>query len=159
MRRLLLILLAGLSAGIGTPSPAAEDAVEPRIIVQWKREALAAQRDADIRRVQDRSGVSLQRLRAVGGRMEVLRLPDTSAATRERALSSLRANDAVEFAVPDRRVRAHSTPNDPLFVSNPSNLHLQASSPAINAGRTGYATTDYDLDPRDAAPDIGAYEY
>ncbi len=114
--RQLLLLVAALAAGSVSLARAAEDPVEQRIIVQWKREALVSQRDADIRRVQERTGLPLQRLRGVGGRMEVLTLPDGSAAARDRALSSLRTNAAVEFAVPDRRVRAHAAPNDPLFT-------------------------------------------
>jgi len=50
---------------------------------------------------------------------------------------------------------------DPFFVSGWSevDLHLQASSPAVNAGCTCAAPSD-DAEgrPRDAAPDIGAYE-
>jgi hypothetical protein len=50
---------------------------------------------------------------------------------------------------------------DPLFVSGWSDvdLHLQAGSPAVDAGCTCAADSD-DAEgrPRDAAPDIGAYE-
>ncbi len=50
---------------------------------------------------------------------------------------------------------------DPLFVNAPGgDYHLAAGSPAINAGTTVGAPS-YDLDgaPRDAQPDIGAYEF
>ncbi|KUK13082.1 MAG: Parallel beta-helix repeat, partial [bacterium 42_11] len=53
---------------------------------------------------------------------------------------------------------------DPLFV-NPAwgtegDYHLQAGSPAINAGTTQDApTVDLENKPRDAQPDIGAYEF
>ena len=50
---------------------------------------------------------------------------------------------------------------DPLFVSGWSevDLHLQAGSPAVNAGSAGVAPSD-DAEgrPRSGAPDIGAYE-
>lgn len=111
-----LVLLAVLAAGFCSLATGADDATAQRIIVQWKREAPPSGRDAEVRRVQERSGIALQRLRGVGGRMEVLTLPEGSAATRERALASLRANAAVEFAEPDRRVHAHATPSDPLFT-------------------------------------------
>jgi hypothetical protein len=50
---------------------------------------------------------------------------------------------------------------DPLFVSGwpDVDLHLQASSPAVNAGSAdGAPSDDVEGHPRDAAPDIGAHE-
>jgi len=51
--------------------------------------------------------------------------------------------------------------NDPLFLSGWSevDLHLQAGSPAVDAGSAADAPSD-DAEgrPRDATPDIGAYE-
>jgi hypothetical protein len=50
---------------------------------------------------------------------------------------------------------------DPLFVNaSGGDYHLAGGSPAINAGTT-IGAPRYDLDgaPRDARPDIGAYEY
>jgi hypothetical protein len=50
--------------------------------------------------------------------------------------------------------------SDPVFVTNWTNLHLQTTSPCKNAGATGLGVTDdYDGVTRDAAPDIGAYEF
>jgi len=51
---------------------------------------------------------------------------------------------------------------DPLFVSGWSgvDLHLQAGSPAVDAGSAdGAPSDDAEGRPRDAAPDIGAYEW
>jgi PKD repeat protein len=51
---------------------------------------------------------------------------------------------------------------DPLFVSGWSgvDVHLQENSPAVNAGSvTGAPTDDAEGRPRDAQPDLGAYEY
>ncbi len=53
---------------------------------------------------------------------------------------------------------------DPRFVQpawgQTGNYHLQAGSPAINAGTaTSAPTIDLENHPRDAQPDIGAYEY
>ncbi|MCG6964506.1 MAG: PKD domain-containing protein, partial [Acidobacteria bacterium] len=53
---------------------------------------------------------------------------------------------------------------DPLFVApawgSDGNYHLQSGSPAIDAGTaTGAPVDDLDGVPRDATPDLGAYEY
>lgn len=53
---------------------------------------------------------------------------------------------------------------DAMFVApawgRPGDYHLQTDSPAINAGSTESApTVDLENRPRDAQPDIGAYEY
>ena len=54
----------------------------------------------------------------------------------------------------------HSVQSDPLFVSKLTpDFHLQASSPAINAGTNVGLTTDYAGNPIGGLPDIGAYEY
>jgi len=50
---------------------------------------------------------------------------------------------------------------DPLFVSNWPEVdpHLQAGSPAVNAGSVeGAPSDDIEGHPRDDHPDIGAYE-
>ena len=56
---------------------------------------------------------------------------------------------------------AHGGVTDPLFVSGGTNFHLQAASPAINAGADVGLTTDFAgvPVPQGSAPDIGAYEY
>lgn len=56
---------------------------------------------------------------------------------------------------------AHSRYADPLyFAPGADDHHLTAASPAVDAGSASHAPAD-DLEglPRDAAPDIGAYEY
>ena len=47
---------------------------------------------------------------------------------------------------------------DPLFLST-TDFHLQAGSPAINAGVYVNLTTDYDGQPVANPPEIGAFEY
>ena len=58
-------------------------------------------------------------------------------------------------------VDAASFDADPLFNTEYTNLHLQAGSTCRNAGMNVLADvpTDYDGIARDAAPDVGAYEY
>jgi hypothetical protein len=55
----------------------------------------------------------------------------------------------------------NDTTDDPLFVSGwpEVDLHLQAGSPAVNAGSTeGAPADDAEGHPRDAQPDLGAYD-
>jgi predicted outer membrane repeat protein len=54
----------------------------------------------------------------------------------------------------------HCLEGDPLFV-NPAigDYHLQVGSPAVNHGKNLGVLTDLDGTPRDAKPDIGAYEF
>ena len=50
---------------------------------------------------------------------------------------------------------------DPQFTNNTNQEYtLRSNSPAINAGKPGTGvTTDITGTPRDATPDIGAFEY
>ena len=50
--------------------------------------------------------------------------------------------------------------DNPDFVTDYTDLHLQVASPCIGAGATGTGVTeDYDGVTRGSPPDIGAYEY
>ena len=53
---------------------------------------------------------------------------------------------------------ANSLSSDPLFISA-TDFHLQAGSPAINAGTNVGLTSDYEGGAIYGTPDIGAYEY
>ena len=58
----------------------------------------------------------------------------------------------------------HNIDKDPLFRSpSGGNFQLQKASPCIDAGTVsgGFVAPKYDIDgnPRDAKPDMGAYEY
>src|SRR5205085_272421 len=54
---------------------------------------------------------------------------------------------------------ANSFAVDPLYVSPTTDLHLQMTSPMINAGTNVGVTTDIDGQTRDSMPDIGADEF
>jgi phosphodiesterase/alkaline phosphatase D-like protein len=54
---------------------------------------------------------------------------------------------------------SHSITTNPLFTTNYSDLHLQSSSPCINAGTSVGLTTDFDGNLIVGVPDIGAYEH
>jgi Right handed beta helix region/Divergent InlB B-repeat domain len=62
---------------------------------------------------------------------------------------------------PDWAGRNGNINGDPLFVNAPGgDYHLTAGSPAVNAGTTiGAPSNDLDGAPRDAQPDIGAFEF
>ncbi|MEP7314887.1 MAG: S8 family serine peptidase [Pseudomonadota bacterium] len=112
---LLAFIALGTAACLTTPAFAAtRDDSSDRIIVKWR----TPRTDAQIEELAQSSGQSLRRLRAIGGGMQLLALDRTRTPAEMTALlASLRRNPQVEFAEPDRRVRAHTyTPNDPLFV-------------------------------------------
>jgi serine protease len=127
-----------LALGAFLDAARAEEAPSDRIIVQWKREATSdAVRAAGLREVEERAGLRLQRLRTVGGRMEVLRID--AGVDAAAALRALRASAAVDFAVPDRRVRAHAVqPNDPLFAQQ---WYLGAAQIAATRASTAWDVT------------------
>jgi hypothetical protein len=67
---------------------------------------------------------------------------------------------------PGLAVSSGNITNDPLFIDDfalPGNLHLQSSSPCINAGKNTFATQSTDLDGRPrivgAKADMGTYEF
>jgi serine protease len=101
-----------------------------RIIIKWRD--LAATESVDTARVKGlaaRVGKPLSAGRNVGGGMSVLYVDQLAAGSDSTALlRALRADPAVEFAEPDRRVKAQVlTPNDPLF---PAQWYLQGDQPA-----------------------------
>ncbi len=56
--------------------------------------------------------------------------------------------------------RTHDVAGDPAFVDPAgSNYHIGAGSAARDAGASAGVSVDLDSAPRDAQPDIGAYEY
>jgi serine protease len=84
-----------------------------------------------------RSGVALRGWRALTPDLRVLLVAGVdSVGGLERALDRLRADPSVEFAEPDRRMRAHAVPNDPLFANQ---WYLQAAR-ATASGQTASAT-------------------
>lgn len=62
-----------------------------------------------------RTGLSMALRREISGSM-LASTVDLSKATPDQVLERLRADPAVEYAVPDRRRFAQATPNDPLFA-------------------------------------------
>jgi serine protease len=108
----------------------AADTSSDRIIVKW-RDVIASEPiyAARVKGLSTRLGKRLTAGRTLGGGMSVLHV-DTLAAGSDGAtlLHALRADSAVEFAEPDRRVKAQVfTPNDPLF---PAQWYLQGDQPA-----------------------------
>lgn len=140
MKHLVPALLAALCCATAA-SPAAraaapDESVE-RVIVRWKA-GTAPSHSLPLREVEERLGRRVRPLGAITPRMEVLRL-EGSAGERRDALQALRRHPAVEFAVEDRRVRAHAVvPNDPLF---PQQWYLGTAQPAATRAVLAWETT------------------
>jgi hypothetical protein len=84
------------------------------------------------------------------------RWPNTSAILKNNLVShSIKQRDGA------MAVEANNIVDAPLthFVDAPGgDLHLAADSPAIGAGEPGLVDVDFEGDPRDGAPDVGADE-
>lgn len=64
------------------------------------------------------------------------------------------------FTRADQTQGTNSIVGDPLFVNaTQDNFHLQANSPAIDAGTEAGIAQDADGNNRDDAPDVGAFEF
>jgi hypothetical protein len=101
-------LLLGVQAMSAEPRLA--DGTE-RIIVKFRQGAEAASR---IGSLANRRQVSVRAARGLGGEMHALNIAPFAGESLEDVLARLRSDSEVEYAVPDRRVYALATPNDPL---------------------------------------------
>lgn len=159
MRPLVLLSLA-VTAGVtwaapqhASPSAAADQPVV-RLIIQYKAGGkpegqggvtAATQRHVAAAQVQRSAAAAgateLRYLKSVSAGMHVVALPGPLASADARALmEKLQADPAVDFVVPDVRMRRHAVPNDPLFAGGASagQWHLQSS--ALVAGAINAAT-------------------
>ena len=140
-----LSLAAQLVPAAQPPSVGPRDATEAgdRIIVKWRTldaTAPAATVAAEAKRLGSRAGAGLSALRSLGGGMHLLRLDAVrQPAELNRVLAALRSIPQVQFAEPDRRVRAHTyTPNDPLY---PGQWYLQAQQIAATGINSAWDLT------------------
>ena len=110
--------------------------------------------------ISKRTGLGMSLKREISGSMlaSTVELGDSSP---EQVLERLRADPAVEFAVPDHRRFAQATPNDPLFAGQ---WYLQSTEvSAVNAvaawdretGRSGVVVAVIDTGVLYDHPDIG----
>ncbi len=124
---------------------AATEAGSQRIIVKM-RDAVVAKAtaspslDARLKSIEARGKLSLRSMRAIAKNLQVAELESRIAGeTTQQALERLRADPEVQYAVADRAVYAHASPNDPLA---PGQWYLTAAQPsAINANSAWDATT------------------
>lgn len=104
-----------------------------RILVKWREDGVAAIRidnPADrTARLINATGLPLRSVRALGHRLDVIRLADTGVTTRrearaalESALAQLRVDPSIEFAEADERIYILAAPNDPRFTPG-SDIH------------------------------------
>jgi serine protease len=97
-----------------------------RVIVKLRSAERAQAQAADDRlaTLGRRANLGLRSARAIAADLHVVRVDGIqSVGGLESAVERLRADAAVEFAEPDRRMRRHATPNDLLF---PAQWYLQA---------------------------------
>lgn len=115
-----------------------------RIIVKWRANAtIAAQPGqphiAAVQSVAALSGLHVMAVASIAPRLEVLRLESPlSIEDLNHTLARLAADPAVEYAVPDRRRKAHLIPNDSSFTDQ---WHLQAAQPSAIRASTAWDTT------------------
>ncbi len=155
-----LLLAAQLDAAEFNPvrhRPAAEpQAAAARFIVKFKGSASSSNLQiqaapggesavpaAMTQRVQSLAGrarVSLEATRPLGPRLHMMKVkPLAAGESAEEMLARLRADAEVEYAVPDRKVYLHATPNDPGFTNQ---WYLQNAQPSgINATAAWDITT------------------
>ena len=156
VRAALALLLAALAAA--TPAQAgllrdglrvapADALPTDRIIVKWREDGVAALRiDNPLERsarLINSTGLSLRSVRALGARLDVIRLADTGAITRreqraalEAALTRLRFDPSVEFAEADERVYIYAAPNDPRFTGGSDQYGTWGGQWYLNAPTT-----------------------
>jgi hypothetical protein len=65
----------------------------------------------------------------------------------------------IHDGTPTHYTNSGSLTSNPLFITAGSDFHLQAGSPAINAGVNEGLTLDYEGSTVNNPPEIGAYEY
>jgi serine protease len=142
--------------------------VASRVIVKLKPSAAAASdrtqalaADDRVAALAARTRLPAQRDRALGAGFHVLDLDPAQPV--EQQLARLNADDAVEYAVPDRRRYAHAVPNDPLYAGQ-WYLKSDATTPsAVNAvkawdttaGSDGIVIAVLDTGVRFDHPDLG----
>lgn len=121
-RSFAAVLLAVLAFGLGLPADAAA-APRARVIVKFKLEAgTPADARGDARSSERvgilaaRRGVALSGQRALGPRV---RLVTAEGISSQELARRLKADPEVAYAVPDRRMRPHFEPDDPLYNADP----------------------------------------
>jgi serine protease len=123
--RNILATLALLSAATAGAAESTD-----RIIVKWRATATdAALSSTRLRSLANRTSRRLLDERGIGPALSVIRLDNPQSATQlATTLAALRRDPAVQYAEPDRRVRAHAyTPTDPLFIQQ---WYLKSVQPA-----------------------------
>lgn len=106
------------SAARSGPANAATD----RIVVKWVDQGIAALRIESLagraQRLRDASGIDLRGVRAMGHRLDVLRLPAAiDDPSMGETLARLRLDPAIEYVEADERRYILAAPNDPRYIA------------------------------------------
>jgi serine protease len=120
---LLLAVLSGAARAQDTLlRPPAEPPSTDRIIVKWRDTGIAAVQIDELvgrtARLQDATGIPLRAVRALGPRLDVVRVDGARYPGILRStLLRLAADPGVEYAEPDERIYPLGTANDPRFLA------------------------------------------
>lgn len=140
------------------PAPRLADGTE-RIIVKFRQDSPqresseAAAAAARIGSLANRRQVSVRAARALGGGMHALNIAPFAGEVLDDVLARLSSDSEVEYAVPDRRVYALATPNDPLAAGQ---WYLAASQPSALDAQGAWDLTTGSSDVVVAVVDTGA---
>jgi serine protease len=140
------------------------DAAADRFIVKLRATGTSSGREAalgEIGALAARNGLALLEARHIVSGMHLLRVqPRHAGEGGTETLAALRADPRVEFAEPDYRRHALTTPNDPLFVNQ---WYMQDAEPAATdtvaawnttTGSAGLVIADLDTGVRFDHPDL-----
>ncbi|RPI14348.1 MAG: hypothetical protein EHM60_06915 [Lysobacterales bacterium] len=129
-----------------------------RVIVRMRDDAAtgakasSAQMKQKIAAAGARAGLKTRAVREIAPRMHVLELePGVAGEGTSQALERLRADPAVEFAVPDARMRLHRVPNDPGYSEQ---WFLRPSAPGPNGSTDSSVDAEAAWDVTTGAPSI-----
>src|SRR5579863_1331701 len=155
---LLTVMVAAHAQAQATAEPAAE-----RFIVKLRATATSSGREAAQQQVgalATRHGLAVVEARHIVSGMHLLRVRSRPGVSSTQTLSMLRQDQQVEFAEPEYRRHALSTPDDPLFVDQ---WYMQDAQPAATnaaaawnntTGSDGLVIADIDTGIRFDHPDL-----
>jgi serine protease len=152
-----------LTAVVAAHAQATAEPAADRFIVKLRATATSSGREAAQRQVgalATRHGLAVVEARHIVSGMHLLRVRSRPGESSTQTLAALREDPQVEFAEPDYRRHALTTPDDPLFVNQ---WYMQDAQPAAtnavaawnnSTGSAGLVIADIDTGVRFDHPDL-----